>query len=1291
MEKNYKALTSLCPSCFFDKGPAKVCPACGYIAEDSENWNRLKPGTVIHGRYAVGKPLGQGGFGITYLGYDLLLETKLAIKEYFPTGVAARNSTSRTVLHSCEESREDFRKGLEKFLEEAKVLARFEGHPNIVSVRDFFEENGTAYMVMAYLEGRTLLKYLEERSGRISFEEALNILIPVMDALNEVHASGLIHRDISPDNIFLTMSGQVKLLDFGASKSALALLQNRSHSIVLKRGYSPSEQYHTRGSLGPWTDVYGMGATLYRAIAGVTPPDSLDRMAEDILPSPRQLGIDLPAYADEAILRSLALSPNKRPQSMSEFKELLTGIPDQSFSTGTFANASHSPSNVINSEQRKDPPPRRMSTLKILFFLLPVLAGLFFFLSRDSTEKVFEKSQEQNLPSGSLENEKTAVSDALKPEAPPAPAEASKPEEKPAVTEAPKPEEKSDVTEVPKAEEKPLAVVVVPPVPAGKEPLKIGYLAALTGDWAAYGQTEEKAAILAVEEINAKGGVLGRPLELLVYDFRTRAEDAVNAVRRMIEEDKVLAIVGANGSGINIATAPIVNRLGVSQVGTVSTNDLVTVDEQGKVRPYTFRICFTDPYQGKLIAFFAAKELKRMNAAILYDVGNDYSQGLREFFMKSYGEYGGKVVADHGFRGGQDVDFRAQLTDIRNKGAEVLMLPNMGKEMALIMKQARELGLNDIIFVGGDGYGEFMWEIAGSAMEGSYWINHVAPEDPEMAPFFKAYQERWKDECKEFVNGVLGYDSVYWVADAIGRAGAADPKLIRDALESTKNLKLHHATITMDPATHNPVDKDGVVLIAKDGKGQFFTKIKPTASDVVTADVGQQGKNNSEKTEVSLYQMTLQKAEKGDPVAGFDLGEIFFTGNGVPRDFSKAAEWYRKSAEQGFARAQFNLGWMYENGRGVPLDERKAAEWYRKASEQGDKRAENSLERLLASSEKADRQPETVKKEREAVSVASSKNEQGASEEKEKQEKEKQEKEKQEKEKQEKEKQEEGPQFNPAEVLEAQKLLNQLDFEAGTTDGIYGNKTLAAIQAYQKKRKMTADGLISDKLLQSLRKSVQEARKKAEKDSQKQLPVQSAAQPPTSTSEIQKPVSVVETKQTSEKPEIKQEASDGTKVSKTEAKYQYVLGKKYQQTDVVKAMECFLIAAEHGIADAQYALGDMSFYCFITINDKKVAPDHEVGTQWYEKAALQNHIPAQFKTGWAYENGLGVTINKKMAAEWYRKAAAKNHAQAQFRLGYLYSVGEGVPKDEAESLKWIRNSARSGYKTAKNYLKNYKK
>jgi len=371
------------------------------------------------------------------------------------------------------------------------------------------------------------------------------------------------------------------------------------------------------------------------------------------------------------------------------------------------------------------------------------------------------------------------------------------------------------------------AVMSLAAVAAAEDVIKIGHLAALTGDWAAYGQTEANSAKLAVAEINAKGGVLGKKLELLVYDFRTRPEDAVNAFRRMAENDKVVAVIGANGSGINIATAPLADKYKVPQIGTVSTNLLVTVDEKGVLHPYMFRICFTDPYQGQLIAAFSAQELKKMTAAVLWDVGSDYAQGLREFFMKYYEQYGGKVVADLGFRAGTDVDFRAQLTTIRDSKAEVLVLPNMGKEMALIMKQARELGMKDIIFVGGDGYGEFMWEIAGDAMEDSYWINHVAPEDPAMADFFADYRKIYNDECKEFTNGILAYDAIYWLADAIERAGKADSTAIKDALESTVNVQLHHAVMSIDPATHNPMNKTGVVLIAKDGRGQLFTKIQP--------------------------------------------------------------------------------------------------------------------------------------------------------------------------------------------------------------------------------------------------------------------------------------------------------------------------------------------------------------------------------------------------------------------------------------------------------------------------------
>lgn len=358
------------------------------------------------------------------------------------------------------------------------------------------------------------------------------------------------------------------------------------------------------------------------------------------------------------------------------------------------------------------------------------------------------------------------------------------------------------------------------------EPIKIGYLAALTGDYAQYGITEVNMAKLVVGDINAKGGILGRKIELIPYDTKTRNEDAVNAVRRMIESDKVCAIVGANSSGINIATAPIVAKGKTPQISTVGTNPFVTVDNKGKVRPYSFRICFTDPYQGALAADLAYNDLKKTKAAILYNVGSDYAQGLREFFVKDYEKLGGKIVADEGFRE-TDVDFRAQLTTIKNSGADLLFLPGMGKDMALAIKQAQELGLK-VTVIGGDGYAEFMNEIAGPAMKGTFWVNHTYLDDPEMAPIFARYKEVYKDDCKEFVNGTMAYDAMYWLIDAIKRAGKADGQAIAKALEETKGLKLHHATLTIDPATHNPINKAGIILkVGDDLKTKFYKKVEP--------------------------------------------------------------------------------------------------------------------------------------------------------------------------------------------------------------------------------------------------------------------------------------------------------------------------------------------------------------------------------------------------------------------------------------------------------------------------------
>ncbi|MDR1651021.1 MAG: ABC transporter substrate-binding protein, partial [Synergistaceae bacterium] len=190
------------------------------------------------------------------------------------------------------------------------------------------------------------------------------------------------------------------------------------------------------------------------------------------------------------------------------------------------------------------------------------------------------------------------------------------------------------------------------------EPIKIGEIATVTGDFAAYGVAEVESVKIAVKEINEAGGILGRPVELIMYDCRTRNEDMVNAARRLVQQDKVAAVIGPSGSGLCISAASVFNDGKVAHIGTLPTNPLVTVDDAGKVKPYTFRICFQDPYQGRILAIFAAQNLKAKKAGVLHDVGSDYSQGLREFFVQDFIAYGGEIAADEGHRS-DDVDFRA--------------------------------------------------------------------------------------------------------------------------------------------------------------------------------------------------------------------------------------------------------------------------------------------------------------------------------------------------------------------------------------------------------------------------------------------------------------------------------------------------------------------------------------------------------------------------------------------------------------------------------------------------------
>lgn len=291
---------SLCMGCMTEKGDNETCPYCGYVSpKNPENTAFLPEGTTIQNRYTLGAPLGQGGFGITYIAYDNKLRTRVAIKEYYPGDIAQRIPGDVGVAPYAR-SEEDYEHGKKRFIEEAITLARFSDFPGIVSVRDCFEDNNTAYMVMQYLDGIDLKEYLKRKGGKLSPEEAVSILTPVMDALREIHRTGVIHRDISPDNIFITTEGQVKLIDFGSARQAMG--GNRSLSIQLKPGYAPEEQYRTHGEQGPWTDVYALAATLYRIVTGVIPPESLERLANDALAIPD----DLPDNMRAALKKGLS-------------------------------------------------------------------------------------------------------------------------------------------------------------------------------------------------------------------------------------------------------------------------------------------------------------------------------------------------------------------------------------------------------------------------------------------------------------------------------------------------------------------------------------------------------------------------------------------------------------------------------------------------------------------------------------------------------------------------------------------------------------------------------------------------------------------------------------------------------------------------------------------------------------------------------------------------------------------------------------------------------------------------
>ena len=315
-----------CYNCMQKLGDSPVCGSCGY---DNNNPSEVSPyhmlpGSVLANKYLVGNVLGEGGFGITYIGLDTVLSKRVAIKEFYPSGAANRtNSVSEKVI--VTKGKESFfTKGVQRFLFEAKNVAAFYDEEGVVDVLDYFQANGTAYIVMEYVDGETL-KHHVNTEGRFEADKLITLLLPVMKSLSYMHTKGIIHRDISPDNIMLTKRGKMKLMDFGSARYYTN--EEREMSVILKQGFAPEEQYRRNGEQGPYTDVYALCATIYACITGSIPDDSLDRLANDTLKPPSKLGVQMLPHQERALMHGLALrSKDRTPDMDTLIKEFTTPV-----------------------------------------------------------------------------------------------------------------------------------------------------------------------------------------------------------------------------------------------------------------------------------------------------------------------------------------------------------------------------------------------------------------------------------------------------------------------------------------------------------------------------------------------------------------------------------------------------------------------------------------------------------------------------------------------------------------------------------------------------------------------------------------------------------------------------------------------------------------------------------------------------------------------------------------------------------------------------------------------------
>jgi branched-chain amino acid transport system substrate-binding protein len=354
-----------------------------------------------------------------------------------------------------------------------------------------------------------------------------------------------------------------------------------------------------------------------------------------------------------------------------------------------------------------------------------------------------------------------------------------------------------------------LSVLSISFVAYAAETVKIGHSVSLTGGASMWGQSEANAIDMLVGKINASGGILGRQIEIVRYDNRADAAESVNVARRLAS-DKVVAVIGPAQSGNAIASAPIFERAEIPMIVTTATNQFVTIDQKtDALRPYAFRPCFIDPFQGTVAARFAVDRLSAQKAAILYDVGSDYGQWLSNYFTEAFTIRGGEIVAREAFRS-EELDYRAQLGKIKDLAPDVIFIPTSQKEAAMAAKQARDLGIT-ATFLGTDNWGSpDLIDLGGESVDGAYFVNLTDLDDPDIKDFVAEYRKAYNAD-PVLPNPVMAQDALIMIAEAARAADSVGGPELAKALANLKDIKVTSGTLTMDPVNHNPLNKPAVI------------------------------------------------------------------------------------------------------------------------------------------------------------------------------------------------------------------------------------------------------------------------------------------------------------------------------------------------------------------------------------------------------------------------------------------------------------------------------------------------